>query len=113
MGLYVKLYEDGKVLFAKFGEEENTLDWLQKEVDGYIEVIPLRLFPGLLMVMDEEGKNNGKIINVFASMLSGLVPSDFIVGDVIIITEDGEEFVGLTPKEASALVLKLMMDVGP
>lgn len=107
MGLYVKIEEDGMVFSAKFGEKENTLDWLQKQVDGYIEVIPLRHYPGYLMVMDEEGKNKGKSVNVTASLLSGLAPSDLIVGDVLIIKEDGEEFTGLTSEEATALMMRL------
>lgn len=61
----------------------NTLDEFQKIVGGYIEVIPFGM--DYLLVLNEEGK------------LEGLEPnlnlrSDIIVGTVILVKENGEDF---------------------
>lgn len=64
----------------------NTLEALQKEVGGYIET--LTLAPGVVMIVDEEGRFKDKHYNRKASHLSGVG----IVGDALIVGVEGEEF---------------------
>lgn len=64
----------------------NTLEALQKEVGGYIET--LTLAPGVVMIVDEEGRLKDKPFNRKASDLSGVG----IVGDALIVGAEGEEF---------------------
>lgn len=76
-----------KVLFKapnkKFEEREinNTLEDMQKLVDGYIEVIPTDIYDKVFMIVNEEGK------------LYGLEPNihyyrDIIVGNVVFVRVD-------------------------
>jgi len=66
---------------------ENTLEALQKAVDGYIETVYLDSNKAVMLV-NEEGLLRGMSPNPFASAIAGTV----IVGPAIIIGVDGEEF---------------------
>ena len=57
-----------------------SLAELQAFVDGYIELV--RLGPGQLMFVNEEGRLKGLPLNLQASLIAGQT----IVGDVIICT---------------------------
>lgn len=61
------------------------LENLQKTVGGYIEVVTLNEDKGLLLICNEDGKNEGLPRNF-------KIPGDIIVGNVIILGRDGEEF---------------------
>ena len=66
---------------------ENKLEALQKEVEGYIEV--LTLVPGVAaMIVNEEGILYGMEINLAASA----VANQTIVGPALVVGVDGEEF---------------------
>lgn len=81
-----------KAIIKKVGEApqvvnlENTLEAVQKAVGGYIEV--LRIDRNLLMICDEEGKLKGKSYNFDLG-------HDIIVGDVLFVQSDGEDFTDL------------------
>lgn len=81
-----------KAIIKKVGEApqvvnlENTLEAVQKAVGGYIEV--LRIDRNLLMICDEEGKLKGKSYNFDFG-------HDIIVGDVLFVQSDGEDFTDL------------------
>ena len=84
-----------RILFKEVGnppEErviENTLEALQELVRGHIEVVH---FGDLLMVVNEDGK--------FLEMEPHIAfPADVVVGNVVVLGEDGEEFRGLTQAE--------------
>lgn len=64
----------------------NTLEALQKEVGGYIET--LTLAPGVVMIVDEEGRLKDKPCNGKASDICGMS----IVGDALIVGHKGDEF---------------------
>ena len=65
----------------------NTLENLQKTVDGYIEAITFG--QGLVMICNEEGK----ILGLERNFKKGFGPfHDVIVGTVIICGADGDEF---------------------
>lgn len=61
----------------------NSLENLQKIVDGHIEVVTIR--PGLVLIVNEDGKLRDLPANF---RLGG----DLIVGDVIVCGVDDEEF---------------------
>lgn len=68
---------------------DNTLEALQRIVNGYIEVVH---FGDLLMIVNEDGK--------FLEIEQNIAfPADVVVGTVIVLGEDGEEFRGLTSAE--------------
>ena len=81
----------------------NELHALQKAVDGYIEVLPLR--GGLIAIINEEGRINGLPFNraVYGRQMD---PVDFIFGNVIVCGDAGEEFRGLTEDEVKTLLDK-------
>jgi len=61
----------------------NTLENLQKTVDGYIETVPLPC--NVIAIVNEEGKIQGLKPNM-------RIPGDTLVGTIIICGTDGEEF---------------------
>ena len=66
---------------------ENSLESLQKQVGGYIEV--MHFAHDVALICDEEGKLKGKPYNF------GFCGEVF-VGTVLIVGVDGEEFCSLT-----------------
>ena len=90
-----------KALLVKVGsakaeqvETDGKLESLQKLVGGSIEYLPLPC--GAHAYIDEEGKLKGKPMNSLATHLLckewniGLGAGDFIVGDLVILGDDGK-----------------------
>ena len=73
----------------------NTLESLQKEVGGYIEAV--HVGEGIYMICNEEGKFNGSEPNFNMG-------ADVIMGDVIFVGTEGEEFASLSDKQHEAIV---------
>lgn len=78
-------------------EDKITLEQAQLLVGGYVEVVcVVPTAPDVLILADEEGLLKG----LFPSMLRG------IVGPVVILgtrnTEEGGEWIGLTPEQDAA-----------
>jgi len=72
--------------------EKFTLKELQKLVDGYIERIAMP--NGQAMYINEEDKLNDLPWNSKATTilkLHGLIPNDYIVGDVVILSNEEED----------------------
>ena len=101
MGQIIKIKPNGMV--EQIDCEYITLDYLQSEVDGYIETVRIKDTPNrhLLMVIDEEGKLKNKPINDLAGKIAYIRFDDYIVGDVVIVKEQDEDFVSLTDDEAN------------
>ena len=102
--LDVMIRSDGTVKTVEVGEEI-TLHRLQELVGGYIETVSPR-FPvsdELVMLCDEEGKLKEMPVNELASACAYLLAGDCLVGDVIILSVDRDDFVGLTDSQASAI----------
>lgn len=81
---------------GNFGEctIPNTLEDLQRAVNGYIEIttLPELKEHGIQMIVNEEG------------LLRGLKPNEnlfpfFFVGSVLLVNIDGEDFASLTDKQ--------------
>lgn len=95
------------VLVKKPGKEpeaieiENELEPFQKAVGGFIEVI--RPFPEeyhLLLICNEEGK----WLNLRPNIVIG---TEIIVGTVLIVRENGEEFASLTEQDMKTALAHL------
>lgn len=71
---------------------ENNLETLQHIVGGYIEVV--QMVAGIIAICDEEGKLKGKAENFW------LPNCDCLVGTIIFCGTQGEEFSGLTDRQA-------------
>lgn len=93
-----------KVLICKVGETpkieviENNLSNLQKLVSGRIEVVAIG---ESLMICNEEGKLDELPPNF-------ITPHDVIVGDVLFVGDDGEEFGSLSDDEIFRLISYLI-----
>lgn len=92
----VVIKEPGKEAYSK--EIEDDLEVYQNILGGYLEAVGFDKRQVLLC--DEEGKFKGYEPNL-------LVPGDVIVGTVIIVGTEGEEFRSLTPEEISKAIKKL------
>lgn len=64
----------------------NTLENLQRTVDGYIEAVEIG--PGIVIICDEESKIKGKPFN----MAVPNNPNDYFSGDIVVLGVRGEEF---------------------
>jgi hypothetical protein len=88
----IKITTSKKVNRVKAKNKVFTLEELQKQVGGYIELLPLKIVPefklqDVVMVMNEEGKLLGLPMNQMATdLLTRNYPksTDVIVGDVLI-----------------------------
>ena len=101
MGQIIKIRPNGTV--EQVDCDNITLDYLQSEVDGYIETIRIKDAPNrhLIMVIDDEVKFKDKSINELAGEIAYIRFDDYIVGDAIIVKEQDEDFVPLTDDEAN------------
>lgn len=76
-----------------------TLQWL---VGGNIE--PISLDNGMVILCDEEGKLKGKEPNIYLDAIK-----DTLVGNIIILGEDGEEFTDFPEYHLDAVMSILPM----
>lgn len=99
MGMFLKLRAADGFETGPFLEKENRLEWMQKQVGGYIETISLP--DDFVMIIDEEGKIKGLPLNHSASRIAVKFGhlKDLIVGDALILKENGEEFAGMSMAE--------------
>ena len=77
-------------------EIENTLSVLQQIVGGYIETV--RISDNGILIMNEEGKLLGLEPNFYLGAIG-----DTIVGPVLIVGENGDEFADLPADEADEI----------
>lgn len=83
---------------------ENELETLQKMVGGYIEAVPFPAGNDILLICNEEGKLMKLKPNfTVAYNLKGKEVCDYIVGDVLFVSVDGEEFGSLTEEQIECL----------
>lgn len=76
---------------------DNTLEAFQELVGGYIETTPLDGVPGVLLIVNEEGKLNGLPENV----ING---ADVIVGSIVAVRAGSEDFVSLTEDDIPIVI---------
>lgn len=80
-------------------EIENTLEALQKAVDGYIETVTL-IGGYAVMIVNEEGLLRGMPSNLTASAIAARK----IVGPALVVGVDGEEFADI-PKDVERRIM--------
>ncbi len=102
--LAVMIRSDSTVETIEVGEEI-TLRRLQELVGGYIETVSPRIpvSDKLVMICDEEGKLKEKPVSELATACAYLLAGDYLVGDVIILSADRDDFVGLTDSQAASI----------
>ena len=116
----IQIKSDGTLVKVP-SKEIPTLEDLQALVGGYIEVIPTRITRtenGPMMVVNEEGKLLGLPRNDIATFLgcSATHPlEDYIVGDVVLVLERGEDLKAMTlgqTKDNLWYTLSLVLEQG-
>ena len=90
-------------------EPRIDLDFLQKQVDGYIEPIDFTLeAKEVTMYVNEEGKLQGLPYNARATFLAAdsIMDFDYVAGDVVIVgpVDDEGEDTSLTEAQVEALI---------
>ncbi len=85
--LPVVLYADGTALSLTTLREDPSMDELQREVGGVVDIVTLPAMPDLLMAFDVSGKLKGKPRNRFATEILGVE----VVGDVVILLNPFKE----------------------
>lgn len=75
------------------------LGYLQKQVQGYIEVVDSGIADDILFVINEEGKLNDLPPNRYYGR------SDVICGDILVLADDGEgDFTTLSEEQIKAVM---------
>lgn len=92
----VVIKEPGKKAYSK--EIEDDLEVYQNILGGYLETAGFD--KNQILLCDEEGKLKGYEPNL-------LVPGDVIVGTVIVVGTEREEFRSLTPEEKNKAIKRL------
>lgn len=89
---------------------ENKLEEIQNQINGYIQVIPLK--DNLVMVVDEEGKIKNKQKNELATTIFQYYVNteDYIVGHALLICTNEEEFEDFNVKEYYKEVMQILKD---
>ena len=77
-----------------------SLQNLQNYVGGYIEVVQVGEFHGqqVVMICNEEGKLRGDLRGSFAWIVGGVLV-DYIFGNVVFCSQDGEDLAPLVGKK--------------
>lgn len=116
MEKYIKISTNGKVEKIDISPEA-WLDGAYKALEcDTIQIV--RCSPshgGMLLVIDDNGKIEGKELNALATILYGHFPEDYIVGDVIIGWQgyrDGEPDVVELPDGLFVYMLDKLRDIG-
>jgi hypothetical protein len=95
------LHADGGIrLQALEGSDEPTLEQLQTLVGGYIEAAPAK--HGVLIV-NEEGKLCALPINANATAMLRSDIRDIILGDAVLVKQDGERLTGFLLSSAARI----------
>ena len=80
---------------------DNTLETLQKEVEGYIECLTL-VPQKVAMIVNEEGRLCGMAPNLVASAVAGVS----IVGPAVVVGIDDEDFCDIPEEYARRIKLR-------
>lgn len=73
-------------------EIENTLEEIQKQVEGYIEILRPNNHLGVVLVVNEEGRIKNLPYNRY-------VQGELIVGNILIVGEENGDFISLTDQQ--------------
>ena len=85
----IEVYTDGTIQVLEHDSNELTLEYLQKVVGGYIEIVRCPFNRHILIAVYENGKIEGQEQNDIGTLLYGN-PFDNIVGDIVIACDISE-----------------------
>lgn len=104
---------NGTIDLEETEEREYSLSEMQKVVDGLIDVLaaPHNITPHFAMVINDEGKLDNRPFNYYATMLARglrmIALNDYIVGDVLIASDSGDELSTLSDNDCSVILATL------
>ena len=107
--VYIKIRPSGEISTCPCGDDGSiTLEEMQEAVGGYIEVVRLA-FDRLVMIVNEEGKLRGLPYNPAATAIMGVggLPGDYIVGTALLVSESGEDLVGIILSAAENIAAQI------
>ena len=81
-GLHLKA--DGTVETFEF-DTANCAQKIHDLIDGWLDLIPQNFHSRVTMYANEDGKRDDLPFNFLATILSGLWPQDYVVGDVVLV----------------------------
>lgn len=96
----ISIHTDDNIVVNEYDDtEEFELEDFQAFVGGYIEVVPTCFSNKMLILVNETGKLDELPYNKKASIIQHYTRYDLILGDVVLVKLDGEEFVGFSEEE--------------
>jgi hypothetical protein len=109
----VLIKTNGQITKKPFNEDGDTLNQLQEDVEGYIELLrgsAQKIFPDYDIYVNEEGMILELPVNLMATILHGM--NQFIHGNAVVIGRKTNELgeilsAGLTLEEADEIIEKL------
>ena len=107
--VYIKIRPSGEISTCPCGDDGSiTLEEMQEAVGGYIEVVR-SAFDRLVMIVNEEGKLRGLPYNPTATAIMGVggLPGDYIVGTALLVSESGEDLVGIILSAAENIAAQI------
>ena len=98
--------ENIRVVVKKAGAPAE-IKWIVNELDTYKDIVggwieTFGLTDEILIVLNEEGKINGLEPNLLIPCHGGA--TEYIVGDVVFVSADGEDFGGISDKHLLELM---------
>jgi Domain of unknown function (DUF3846) len=87
-GLVLKT--DGTVETFVF-DTSDVAEKIHTLIDGWLEPVAQNFHSRVTMYANEDGKRLNLPINFLATILSGLWPQDFVVGDVVLVGAPNEQ----------------------
>lgn len=103
----IKIKTNGDAIKLKWPVQGvSILQWMQLQVDGNIEVVSrLNLTNAdAIMIINEEGKIENLPDNDLATAIYQSGAEDRIVGDVLLVLQDGDEMFGMDSDQAEEVL---------
>ena len=101
----ISIHADGNIVSNEYDDnEEFELKDFQNFVGGFIETVPTCFGSKVLMLVNETGKLDELPYNKNASVIQHYTRYDLILGDVVLVKVNGEEFDGFTVEEKEKII---------
>lgn len=101
----ISIHTDGNIVSNEYDDnEEFELEDFQAFVGGYIETVPTCFGKNVIMLVNESGKLDRLPYNKTASVIQHHTLYDLLLGDVVLVKLDGEDFVGFSEEEKDKIL---------
>ena len=101
----ISIHTDGNIVVNEYDDnEEFELEDFQAFVGGYIETVPTCFGKNVIMLVNESGKLDRLPYNKTASIIQHHTRYDLLLGDVVLVKVNGEEFDGFTVEEKEKII---------